>query len=103
MRSAYTAAIEEAIKHNCRTLGFALLSAGIFRGGRSLDAVLQIGCEAVRDAAASPLKEVYLVGFTPAELGTLMKAAEAAMAGPKAEADPGAEPGAKADSGSTSD
>ena len=33
-RSAYVESIKEAVKHDCKTVGFSLLSAGIFRGGR---------------------------------------------------------------------
>jgi len=76
LRSAYTASVEQAMEKGCETLGFSLLSAGIFRGGRSLETVLGIGCEAVRNTAAAPLKEVYLVGFMPAELEVLVAAAE---------------------------
>ena len=38
--------------------------------------MLGIGCEAVRDTAATPLKEVYLIGFTESELEVLLAVAE---------------------------
>ena len=74
LRSAYQEACKQAVEKECKTLAFALLSAGIFRGGRSLETVLLIGCEAVRDAAAAPLEEVYLVGYTEKEVAALRKA-----------------------------
>eukprot|EP00930_Biecheleria_cincta_P078187 TRINITY_DN655_c0_g1_i1.p1 TRINITY_DN655_c0_g1~~TRINITY_DN655_c0_g1_i1.p1 ORF type:complete len:338 (-),score=40.48 TRINITY_DN655_c0_g1_i1:401-1384(-) len=82
LRSAYTASIREALKHKCETVGFALLSAGIFRGGRTLEEVLRIGCEAVRDAVGgSCLREVYMVGFTRTEIETLASVAASMQAG----------------------
>lgn len=51
-----------------RTIGFSLLSAGIFRGPRSLCAVLDIAVQAVLDGAFEGLEEVHLVAFTKEEL-----------------------------------
>lgn len=49
LRSAYTAAMAIAQKQGLTTVGFSLISAGIYRKPRSLDAVLEIGCEAIVD------------------------------------------------------
>jgi O-acetyl-ADP-ribose deacetylase (regulator of RNase III) len=51
-----------------QTVGFSLLSAGIFRGPRSLRAVLDIAVRAVLDGAFGGLEEVHLVAFTEEEL-----------------------------------
>jgi len=72
LRSAYVESIKEAVKHDCKTVGFSLLSAGIFRGGRSLQTVLGIGCKACEDTAAAPVEEIYLVGFKDEEIAALM-------------------------------
>jgi len=72
LRSAYVNSITEAITHNCTSIGFSLLSAGIFRGGRSLETVLAIGCKACEDTAAAPLEEIYLVGFMDKEVKALV-------------------------------
>ena len=74
LRSAYTEACKQAAEAECKTLGFALLSAGIFRGGRSLETVLRIGAEAIREAAVPPLEDVYLVGYTAEEVEALESA-----------------------------
>jgi O-acetyl-ADP-ribose deacetylase (regulator of RNase III) len=61
-----------------RTLGFALLSAGVFRGPRSLREVLERGVRGVvaeatdKDAPFTALKEVHLVAFTNEEVEQLL-------------------------------
>ena len=51
-------------------VGFSLLSAGIFRGERSL---VDVAVEAVRGASYEGLKEVHLVAFLPEEQRTLVE------------------------------
>ena len=51
LEAAYRAAVKEAAKLNARQVGFSLLSAGIFRGNRSLEDVLTIGIESVMAAS----------------------------------------------------
>eukprot|EP00658_Telonema_sp_P-2_P027523 TRINITY_DN2122_c0_g1_i7.p1 TRINITY_DN2122_c0_g1~~TRINITY_DN2122_c0_g1_i7.p1 ORF type:complete len:441 (-),score=123.18 TRINITY_DN2122_c0_g1_i7:392-1714(-) len=74
LRSAYLKSLEQAIEKECCTVAFSLLSAGIFRGAKPLVKVLQIGCEAISEGALAPLREVYMVGFTPVEVQTLLDA-----------------------------
>jgi len=64
--------MECAREKGLRQIAFSLLSAGIFRGDRSLEAVLQIGVCAVRESAYSGLEEVHLVGFKAEELAALL-------------------------------
>ena len=58
-------------QNGLRTIGFSLLSAGIFRGKRSLADVLSIGVSAIGESAYPGLEEVHLVGYTNEELQTL--------------------------------
>lgn len=72
-----------------RTLAFALLSSGVFRGARPLRDVLEMGVCSVRDAVhalrardvdgTGDLSDVYLVGFTPAERRELQSIAESQL------------------------
>jgi len=79
LKAAYRNAVREAVGHGCKSLGISLLSAGIFRGGRGLHAVLMMACEAVSDALKPPLEEVYLIGFTKSEVRRLLEAAAAVI------------------------
>jgi len=74
--SAYRSAMREARLKRLSTVGFSLLSAGIFRGSRPLEIVLRIGVVAVAANAYAGLKEAVLVAYTPKEQETLLKAAE---------------------------
>jgi len=82
LRSAYQNSLRVAVEEeDISSVGFSLLSSGIFRGSRSLDAVLEIACVAVRDSIDSKsihdlVKEIHLIAFNPDELKTLMKAAK---------------------------
>eukprot|EP00484_Ammonia_sp_Unknown_P026552 CAMPEP_0197031566 /NCGR_PEP_ID=MMETSP1384-20130603/10538_1 /TAXON_ID=29189 /ORGANISM="Ammonia sp." /LENGTH=502 /DNA_ID=CAMNT_0042461109 /DNA_START=28 /DNA_END=1536 /DNA_ORIENTATION=- len=58
-------------QYNIKTVGFCLISSGIFRGPRSLDDVLRIGIEAIRDYMFAGI-EVYIIGFTHSELSSLV-------------------------------
>ena len=53
---AYRSAMREARRHGVRTIGFALLSAGIFRADRPLTDVLRIGLLAVMSNAYPALQ-----------------------------------------------
>ena len=77
LRSAYVAAMRLARENECSTVAFSLLSAGIFRGGRSLDDVLHIAVEALRDACFEGLERVHLVAFSEAEQEVLQRVAAA--------------------------
>lgn len=49
LRSAYTAAVAIAHEQGLTTVGFSLICAGIYRKPRSLEAVLEIACQAIVD------------------------------------------------------
>eukprot|EP01084_Bolivina_argentea_P142711 250683_1 len=59
---------------NIKSVGFCLISSGIFRGPRSLEDVLRIGIKAIRDYMF-PGIEVYVIGYTNSELVCLSKVA----------------------------
>ncbi|CAE8634483.1 unnamed protein product, partial [Polarella glacialis] len=67
LRSAYLAAMQRSQEVKAATIGFSLLSAGIFRGSRPLVEVLAIGLEAVETGAYPGLEAVHLVAFTDKE------------------------------------
>ena len=69
--SAYRAAMVEAKRLRMADVAFSLLSAGIFRAGKPLSDVLAIGALAVSACEYEGLEEVFLVGFTQAEVSTL--------------------------------
>ena len=96
LRSAYHESLERCREKGITDVAFSLLSAGIFRGRRSLNDVLEIGVIAIRDwfseqestnsnstgdddgedrLQASPhrLKSVTLVGYSKIEVNALAK------------------------------
>ena len=79
LKSAYTSSLDLAREHEHRTVGFALISAGIFAGSRGKPAVLQMAYEAVF-ASAGQL-HVVLVAWAPAEQALLQQIAKARSSG----------------------
>ena len=77
---AYRAAMREARRKRLPTVGFALLSAGIFRGSRPLRDVLTIGVLALSACAYDGLEEAFLVGFHDAEVREVTELVEALAA-----------------------
>ncbi|KAL7534808.1 hypothetical protein ACHAXR_007260 [Thalassiosira sp. AJA248-18] len=76
LSSAYTSSMECGETANLEAMAFCLLSAGIFRGSRSVKEVLELGMKAIcQFAGYEGLKEVYVCGFTKKELGTLVEIA----------------------------
>ena len=69
---AYRSAMSVAAEAGIQYLGFSLLSAGIFRGMRTLEHVLRIGVEVVRDSAYRGLREVHLIAFQSDEQQVLL-------------------------------
>eukprot|EP00931_Biecheleriopsis_adriatica_P084304 TRINITY_DN58086_c0_g1_i1.p1 TRINITY_DN58086_c0_g1~~TRINITY_DN58086_c0_g1_i1.p1 ORF type:complete len:241 (-),score=53.02 TRINITY_DN58086_c0_g1_i1:38-736(-) len=79
LSSAYASSLKLAEEKQLSSVGFSLLSAGIFRGACPLSTVLEIACQAVKDSVYEGLEEVHLVAFTPEEQMTLLKAAETVL------------------------
>ena len=100
--AAYAKSMELAAAAGAKTLGFALLSSGIFRGPRSVEEVLAIAYDAITNSAYKGLVEVHLIGFTDAECAALTRVAAKAAAEAaedEEETGPAATPGAGASAG----
>lgn len=76
LSSAYSASLECGKEHNLEAIAFALLSAGIYRGKRSVSDVLRIGIDAICNFDGYPsLQEVHLCAFNQREADTLIRVA----------------------------
>lgn len=91
LRSAYQESLERCRENGITDVAFSLLSAGVYRGERSLHDVLRIGVLAIRDWVAeaekvdsqsdgdgikkptSRLQSVTLCGFSESEVEALVK------------------------------
>jgi O-acetyl-ADP-ribose deacetylase (regulator of RNase III) len=67
LESAYKASLERAREAGVKTIGFCLLSAGIFRGSCSLSAVILCGLDTIAQNAYSGLETVIVCAFTDEE------------------------------------
>ena len=81
LRDAYLAAMRRAQENGCKTVAFTLLSAGIGRGTRSLENVLEVAVRAIGDMAYPGLQRVHLVAFSPTEQEVLQRVANLLLAG----------------------
>jgi len=79
---AYKASLARAQELGVATLGFTLLSAGVFRGERPLKDVLRIGLQAVLKNCYPGLKEVTMVAWTEEEQNALVELADDYIAHP---------------------
>ena len=70
---AYAASMRLAAEKGVRTLAFSLLSAGVFRGKRSLVDVLRIGVETVKKNVYEGLEEVHFVAYLEKEQCALIQ------------------------------
>ena len=73
LRDAYRAAMRRANGLKCKTVAFALLSAGMKRGRQSLDNVLKVAVQAIGDMAYPGLQRVHLVAHSPSEQEILQR------------------------------
>jgi len=73
---AYMESMKCAKANECKTIGFSLLSAGIFRGHRPLGMVLTIGLRAIMDHVYEGLEAVYMVGYMRQECSVLYRIVE---------------------------
>lgn len=70
VKSAYKASLREAATF--ASVAFSLLSAGVYRGNRELDAILGIAVDTIV-RFANLEQAVFLVGYTDEEIQTLME------------------------------
>jgi O-acetyl-ADP-ribose deacetylase (regulator of RNase III) len=79
LANAYREALDRAREVGARTVGFALLSAGVFRGDRSLVDVLAIGVETVAEYADPSFQEITVVAHTDEEQEALLQVASCVL------------------------
>ncbi len=65
--SSYARSMLLCKEKGIKSVGFCLISSGLFRGQKSLDDVLQIGIEAIRDYMFDGI-EVFMIGYQNEEL-----------------------------------
>lgn len=76
LSSAYLSCMSAAQERNIELLGFSLLSAGAFRGSRSLDHILRIAINSISSAIYEGLREVHLIAYTTEEINAILKILE---------------------------
>lgn len=76
LASAYQASLERAQENQLNQVAFSLLSAGLFKGSRTLQQVLEIGVEAihawVRNHPDTSIQFIHMCAFTRKEALTLL-------------------------------
>lgn len=77
LKSAYLSSMEIAKQKKLKTVGFSLLSSGIFRGERTVEQVLRVGIEALCEFGGyEELSEVHMVGYSRKEIDVLVSLLE---------------------------
>lgn len=77
LSSAYNSSLECAKTAKLEAVAFSLLSAGVFRGSRSVKEVLRIGMAAIcKFGGYTELQEVHMCAFNENEADTLVEVAE---------------------------
>ena len=71
LEAAYKNAMERARENELKSVGFCILSAGIFRGGCPLKVVIETGLKAIAKNTYSGLETIVFCGFTPQEQAEL--------------------------------
>eukprot|EP00581_Thalassiosira_minuscula_P008972 CAMPEP_0183707244 /NCGR_PEP_ID=MMETSP0737-20130205/3858_1 /TAXON_ID=385413 /ORGANISM="Thalassiosira miniscula, Strain CCMP1093" /LENGTH=217 /DNA_ID=CAMNT_0025934855 /DNA_START=91 /DNA_END=744 /DNA_ORIENTATION=- len=74
LTSAYREALQRAAEADCRTVGFCLLSAGVFRGERPLEDIVGMAIEALVGAPEDVVKDlesVCLFAYMAEERGVM--------------------------------
>ena len=71
LEAAYKNAMERARENDLKSVGFCILSAGIFRGGCPLKVVIETGLKAIAKNTYPGLETVVFCGFTPPEQAEL--------------------------------
>jgi hypothetical protein len=89
--NAYAKSMKLAAEKGLGSVAFSLLSAGVFRGPRTLAKVLGLGVEAILDEAYSGLREVHMVAFNRKEFETLEGVATQLCGGNRGEGGGGGE------------
>jgi O-acetyl-ADP-ribose deacetylase (regulator of RNase III) len=73
LSSAYTCSLQQGREAKLEAIAFSLLSAGVFRGSKTVDEVLTIGMEAIcKFDGYEELKNVYMCAFNQNEADALV-------------------------------
>ena len=76
LASAYKSAMREAADKKLTAVAFCLISAGIFRGGCSLEEVVKPAFTTIAENVYPELKKVYICAFTEEEQRVCLKAVD---------------------------
>jgi O-acetyl-ADP-ribose deacetylase (regulator of RNase III) len=76
LAAAYRNAVNRAVENGAATLGFCILSAGVFRGERSLLDLVSIALRTLAKEARSPLTDISVFAFTDDEQAAAKMALE---------------------------
>lgn len=77
LRSAYMECLERSKEAKIQAIAFSLLSAGVYRGPRSIREVLEIGLNAIISFCGyDELEEIHLYAFNDCEMKTLLDIAK---------------------------
>uniref|UniRef100_A0A7S3A9P0 Macro domain-containing protein n=1 Tax=Rhodosorus marinus TaxID=101924 RepID=A0A7S3A9P0_9RHOD len=79
LSSAYATALQACKTKNLKSIGFPLISAGVYCGSRGLHDVLRIGVRSIFENAYEDVS-VYLVAYTDQELETLLEVVDSISA-----------------------
>ena len=71
LEAAYKNAMERARENELKSVGFCILSAGIFRGNCPLNVVIETGLKAIAKNTYPGLETVVFCGFTAQEQAEL--------------------------------
>ncbi|MCP3659655.1 MAG: hypothetical protein GY830_04770 [Bacteroidetes bacterium] len=72
LKKAYVSTMKIAKDNNLKSIGFCLLSSGIFAGSRSVEDIIKIGVEAIKDNVYDGA-EIYLIAYKKEEFQKLQK------------------------------
>lgn len=77
LSSAYASSLECAENAHIEAIAFSLLSAGVYRGPRSVKEVLKIGMDAIYNFNGyAELREVHMFAFSDKEVDALLDVAD---------------------------
>jgi O-acetyl-ADP-ribose deacetylase len=76
LEETYKSAMERAQENGLTSVGFCIISAGIFRGNCPLDTVIKTALESIAKYAYAGLQTVVFCGYTPEERHVITHLAE---------------------------
>merc|ERR1712224_371385 len=76
LKNTYKSVLKHAEENKAKTVGLCLISAGVFRGDHSLEEIIDLAYEAVKEGDYKGLEKVYLIGYSKSEVNALQKVFE---------------------------